>query len=336
MSIKLSHSAVELYRQCPQAYKWKYIDGYRETTIGSPLFFGSAIGTTLQLILLEKKQPLNLEESKLFGRNPYDYFDELFEKTNLNNRSLDLKNSIDATYFKNDYDPKIMQPADFELLESYMKENDFDEDTNFDYLYTEWAQRRITDAEQALLNLYYWLSLRRKGHAMITAFIKQILPKISQVYEIEGEIRITNPAGDYITGFLDLLCDYEYEGQTHKMILDLKTSAKKYPQDKLDNSQQLSLYDYDREVGMVGYIVCVKNFSYNKDGTPKMQIQELIGKSNPQVQEEIIGQVDLILQQIKEEIYPKNDKVCNRFYGKRCPFYDACYHNSFDKLYKKE
>jgi hypothetical protein len=339
--IKLSHTAIELYRTCPMAYKHKYVEKYSETSISSALFFGSALGSTFQMMILDKKETLTEEEKTLVGTNPYDFFDAKLRTTTFNNRSIDLPNSTEAVYFKNDYDPNVLTDEDYSVVEEYKISCDFDKSVDFKYLAEEFSRYQITNSELALYNLHHWLSLRRKGHLFIKQFLLTIYPKIKRVYEIEGAISIKNPVGDEIRGFLDLLCDYEVEaGNIQKVIVDFKTASAKYSSDKILKSQQLNLYDYDREVGGIGYIIALKNIKKPSRGENKGELvaefQELFMPINPETQEEIIAEIDGLLHSIKSEEFPKNESQCLRMFGRRCPFYDACYSGDYSKLYKKD
>ena len=341
MGIKLSHSGLNLYEQCPRAYQLKYIDGYRETTTSSALTFGSACGTTFAMMLLDKKDSLTDEEKNIVGTNPFDYFDGLFSETQINGELVNLVNSPRCFYFKGDWDSEILTPEDWDIINSYREENGFLPDHTFDRLYSELTSGLANEAEKSFLSLHFWLSLRRKGHYMIVEFLKTIYPKVKKVYEIEGAISIPNGAGDEITGFLDLVADYEVEPDlVKKVIIDFKTASAKYSLDKLTESQQLNLYDYDRELGGVGYIVAIKSIKKPKVGPRKGEIyaefQEMFMPTEPAKQEEIIQKVDEVLGLIKEEVFPKCEERCLKMFGRRCWAYDICHNNDDSKLFKKE
>jgi len=341
MTVKLSHSALELYRTCPAAYKFKYVEKYSETTVSSALFFGSALGATFQMLILDRKTNLTDEDKKILGSNPYDFFDDKLRTIDFNGRSIDLSNSTEVSYFKNDFDPKILTPEDYSVIADYKTSCDFEDYVDFDYLRAEFNQYNLTESETALYNLYNWLSLRRKGHILIKHFLLDINPKIKTVYEIEGAISIKNSAGDEIRGFLDLICDYEVEpGNIQKVIADFKTASAKYTPEKLLKSQQLNLYDYDREVGAIGYIIALKGIKTPQRGAKKGEVvaefQEMFMPVVPETQESIIAEIDAILHEIKSENFPKDETQCLRMFGKKCPFYDACYSGDYSKLFKRD
>jgi len=339
--MKVSHSQFELYRSCPRAWKLKYIDKYRETTTSSALTLGSAVGNTLQMIILDRKVELTDEEKKIVGSDPYDFFDAEFSTTDINGETVELINTPRCHYFKGDYDEEILTDEDLAVIAEYRTENGFLAEQTWEWLYDELKSGNASEAEISFLNLHFWIGLRRKAHMMIDEFMDKINPKIKTVYEIEGKISLNNGSGDEITGFLDLLCDYEVEpGIIKRAVIDFKTSSARYPKNSLSTKPQLNIYDYDRCVGFIGYIIAIKKIKKPKRGDRKGEVfaefQEIFGESNEEVQETVIEEADEILSAIKDGEFPKNTKTCLRMWGKRCWAYDICHNNDDSKLFKKE
>lgn len=85
MPFKLSHSRVELYKQCPKKYEFQYVEKYYADKTRSALLFGKAIDKALNYVLKQKKnaKTLNVDYAKkLFkdvmkewkGQNEFDFF----------------------------------------------------------------------------------------------------------------------------------------------------------------------------------------------------------------------------------------------------------------------
>lgn len=338
--VRLSHSAKELYDTCPTAYRLKYIEGYREKTISSALWFGSAYGETVQMIILDKKEKLTEEEQKIKGKDPYDYFDKLISTVEINGELIDLPNAHQARYFKSDYDPDILKDEDWEIIAKYREENEFNEFVDYDFLQQR-MKENPDDDEKSFYNLHNWLSLRRKGHYMIKAYIEDVYPKIHKVHEIEGEINMDNGDGDTIIGYLDLDCDFEYEGEIKRRLLDHKTSSSKYKKTAIMDKKQLLLYNYDREIDELGYIIGLKKIKTPKIGKRKgetfSETQLLMGKTDYEQEEKIMLEYDEVLTSIKEGHFPKteDDKNCKFMFGKPCPYINICYNDDDSNLFKK-
>jgi len=339
--MKLSHSALDLYKTCPRAYQIKYIERYAEKYLSSALWFGSGIGDTLSLICLDKKQNLTDEEKTIMGTDPYEFFDKHISTGILNGREIQLINSNEVVYFRGDYDETILHPEDHEIIEKYRKDNGFEEFHTFEALYNDLKSGRLDDAEKSFINLMFWLSVRRRGHLIIKEYIDKVYPLIVEVEEIEGEISIQNGEGDEIRGFLDMLCTMEIDGEVKRVIVDHKTSSSKYSKNKIQESQQLSLYDYDREVGFVGYIVAIKKVKTPKRGPRKgethTEIQMMFETIPEETQEGFIADADGILNAIKCGEFPKteNENQCKFMFGRSCSFWKACKENDYSDLYKK-
>ena len=117
--MRLSHSARELYTYCPRSYKLKYIDGYRPKTLSSALFFGTAFGDTVQMIILDKKENLTEEEKKLLGSNPTDFFEDLITNVEINGSPVKIPKSPLIRYFASDYTKETLTTADILEIKEY-------------------------------------------------------------------------------------------------------------------------------------------------------------------------------------------------------------------------
>jgi len=144
---------------------------------------------------------------------------------------LQYENDKNISYFKSDFDE--------ELLEFY----------NYD-----WYD-----------DIKYWATLQMKGEMFIEAYYKEVLPKIKKVIKVQEPISIKNSEGDEITGFLDLIVEWE-DGKTY--LMDNKSAANRYSEDSAKTSQQLPLYHYaikdEYKLDGIGYIVLIKKINKNR------------------------------------------------------------------------
>lgn len=108
-------------------------------------------------------------------------------------------------------------------------------------------------------------SLAEKGELFIYQYHKDILPKIKKVIAVQEPVSLKNDDGDEITGFLDLIVEWE-DGKTY--LLDNKSSSVKYEPFSAKLGQQLPLYYYivknRYKLDGIGYIVLSKKINKNK------------------------------------------------------------------------
>lgn len=107
-------------------------------------------------------------------------------------------------------------------------------------------------------------SLFFKGSLFIQAYYKEVLPKIKKVIAVQEPISIKNEEGDEITGFLDLVVEWE---DSKIYLLDNKSSSYKYEEDSARKNDQLPLYYYATKnkykLDGIGYIVLNKKINKN-------------------------------------------------------------------------
>lgn len=271
-------------------------------------------------------------------RDDYDYFDELMSKAKINGMEYDLADCPLVRYFKSDFSPELLTEEDHIILRNYMEKRGFNLVT-FDDLYPHYKINNLDQEELSLMNLHFWLSLRRKGHLFIKKFQNTVLPNIVKVYALEAPVSLKNEENDEFVGFVDIICDYKLpSGEIRKVLFDFKTASKKYSQDKIEQSQQLSLYDYVSEIGTVGYIVGLKEVKTPKRGQRVgqtfVEIQVMTHSIPQETQDSFIQDADDVLQMIKQEEFPCNKENC-LMYNQRCEFYNLCNNNDPSGLFRK-
>jgi hypothetical protein len=205
---------------------------------------------------------------------------------------------------------------------------------------------------------------------MIRTFREKIQPKIRKVLALEKEIKLTNDQGDVITGYADLVCEWE-DGSV--IVFDFKTSTKNYEETSVLTSPQLSLYIFslfeEYKTRKAGYIVfnkrvlknkkkVCKNCGYDGSGERHRTCPEIIAgdrcngvwleKINPEIYTQIIideipqqteniviENIEDINTQIKNGVFTRNLGSCVKPWGK-CPYFNKCYKNDDSELIKVE
>lgn len=131
-----------------------------------------------------------------------------------------------------------------------------------------------SDLDKELLDYYLgldgknnpeWKTLQIKGQLFIEAYNLEVLPKIKKVIAVQEPITIKNADNDEITGFLDLIVEWE-DGKTY--LMDNKTSSVQYSETAAKDNQQLPLYYYATKdkykLDGIGYIILSKKINKNK------------------------------------------------------------------------
>ena len=302
---RLSHSAVEIFKECPKKYSLHYKDKLRSVTTGSALLFGSAIDKAMELGM---QQFPNCDKKAMLRK-----FYDCWTASELNGQKLDLTDTDLVKYSKGDYE---------------LDENP-------------------------------WLSLQMKGELMIKAFFNDVLPNIEEVLGTQIEIALQNENGDTVVGFADAVV--KWKGYDKPIIMDVKTSGRPYPKNKVLISPQLTLYKHalseKYNTDIAGYIVFVKTINKNPlkicnkcahDGSatrhekcnneisgkrcngeltityhPKVNVQVLIDQIDEKFEDELLNSYDQVNIEMQKENYNENWDSCYNIYGK-CQYFEYC------------
>lgn len=110
-----------------------------------------------------------------------------------------------------------------------------------------------------------WESLRAKAHLMIQAFQTDFLPLVTKVYSTEEKVELFS-GDDSNIGYADAVV--ELKGYDKPIIIDFKTSARKYDHNSVRESIQLGQYMYclgeKYNTDLAGYVVFLKNINKNR------------------------------------------------------------------------
>jgi hypothetical protein len=177
-------------------------------------------------------------------------------------------------------------------------------------------------AKDSLVDHSPFDSLLIKGIKCLESYYEHILPKIKNVVSVQEKINLTASLEeganepDSITGIIDFIGTIEYEGKEYTGIFDNKTTSSPYPKNSVVKKEQLPLYAYCKdEYDYQGYLT-VNKHTY--------ETQIIIDTIPLDRKLEVIDKFDKILNDIKENEFPKNKKGCWSF-GKKCIYYSHCH-----------
>lgn len=354
---KLSHSASNLYQDCPKKYELHYKKRLRSKTQSAALFFGTAIDKSVGAMFI------NDDYIKVFN--------DTWENQELNGKSIFLYNSTEIVYANSDWDEELLTKENWEYLgvDSQYIDNIYKlkEEKGFDGLELE---------HKWLLNKANWFCLKQKGLIMLECVKKHILPNISEVLSLQEKISLENSDKDAITGYIDLVC--KWKNSDKPVIFDFKTATRQYENDAVTKSPQLALYTHalskKYNTNTAGFIVLHKTIKKNRtkicgscgfDGSgarhktcpnempsiskslmqkafrcngewietinPEATFQILIDEIPAQIQNLIVENMDTINESIKTGIFSRNLNSCIKPYGK-CQYYNLCWKGKDNEL----
>lgn len=349
--MKISNSACSKYLSCGEMYRLHYIKKLRPNWTSSALLFGDAIDKALNELLLKT------------GKNPYETFIKGWTHGVLNKKPIYIPTSTKLLYANQDYNPDLLVPEDYEDIKKRITEGVIKEHIFTDLIAKKKSSGwdKFTEDEKSYYNYVNWLCMKRKAFFMIEGYKQRILPRIKKVHAIQKEIKAENSDGDEFTGFVDLICDIEYDGEVHTVIIDHKTSAREYDYDAVKKSQQLALYVHMEgstyNTRKAGYIVMKKNLNYNEvktcnscghigkgshktcDNTvegkrcsgewsyttnPEAEFQVIIDDMPLDFEEMVVENLDNVTHAIKANVFTKNLEQCHNHFGSTCPYLRYC------------
>lgn len=353
-----------MYKRCPKAHNFRYVQKYVPKSQGASLFFGSAIDKAV--------------EERLKGNMKYvEAFTKDWDNSVVNGKFVQIFDNDGITYSYSDFDKYIFNDEDVDLATNWIHELKLEHcGVSPAEVYTHISKvkknpyKKASAAEQKYFNRVSWLSLKRKGILLLDAFETQFMPKVTKVLSTQKRASLKDPiTGDSIMGFIDMVV--ELEGIEKPVIIDLKTAARPYTEEQLSNSEQLGLYyamesrNYD--TNLVGFLVLCKMIAkeetsyckdcgYTKDGrhrtcnntangsrcggdwvtkkTPKPEVQLMIQPKTDAEIQLVLDDASNIIESIKQGIVYRNLDICTNWFGGLCPFYEACHKGDFSRVEK--
>lgn len=366
---RLSFSQISKYGQCPRSYKLYYVDRLRERSATAFLAFGSAMDEALNSILR------NLKKN---GEIKSDYkatFDDCWQTVEVNKKKHSLMDCTLIGYAKNDFVEDLLTDEDRRFAIAKLQQYGVMVDVDFTVLKNTLEDERSSRAYRAFpenrhkaLNVLNWLSLRRKAHLMLDAYVRDIVPRIESVTTVQKQIELKSDyEGSSLIGYVDAII--RFKGDNEDTVVDNKTSSSPYAEDQVKLSQQLSLYTYALGLKKAAYAVMQKNIRLNREkicsvckfestgshktcnnmtGTkrcngawnetvkPEAVTQLIIDTIDDQTQDVVVDNIAEVHDAIEAGIFPKNLTVCKNVYGNPCPYINACWKNQTDYLEKVE
>lgn len=355
----LSVSQVNKYSKCPRSYKYHYVDGIREKTVTSYLVFGSAMDAALNAMLLDFKanKSVTIDYKKVFDDN--------WQHVEINKVKHPLPECTLVGYAKADFDVHLLTKDDKRFIRAKATEYKLKHDlSDLGMLKQELENRRsnrslypFLEPEHKILNLMNWLSVRRKAFVLLDAYVRDIIPELDEVVDVQKKVSMTSDNGDEFIGFIDAVV--KFKGSSHTYILDNKTSASPFNSDKIRTNSQLATYAFMLGLNHGSFAVMIKNIRMNKEKTcsvcgykaddgarHKTCTNTVDGarcngeweiKSNPEgvtqllkdeidnhLQEAVAETLADVLFATQQGIFPRNLEACNDYYGGVCPMMGIC------------
>jgi len=330
LSINVSFSALECFEQCSEKYRLRYKERLSSEKIPSPLFFGTAIDAAVELLLLKKKVCLTEKElDLLMNEDAYSIFDKTMREQN---GQLLERNPL-CEYFYSDFDPNILTVQDYKALtKAYPSVTDWEEFFAYCKKYIK-TNGDLKAGSRVAFNNLCWLSLYRKGEMMLEAYERDILPEISEVFDIQKEVALLNESGDKLRGKIDFIASFK-DDPAVRYICDNKTSSEPYKEDSVANSVQLAIYCEAETCDRAAYTVMEKKMRLRDPKARTQIIKDVVSENQKQKTFDIVEQK---LNNIASGEFCKKDspKECH-FFGKPCEFFNLCWHGKMDGLKKRE
>jgi len=366
--MRLSFSQISKYGQCPRSYKLYYVDKLRERSATAFLAFGSAMDEALNSLLRD------LKKNKSVTVDYKAAFDECWQTVEVNKRKYPLMDCTLIGYAKADFVEELLFPEDLRFVKAKLKEYGVEEMESYTILKNQLEEERsrraatgFSENRHKALNLLNWLSMRRKAHLMLDAYVRDIVPKIESVTAVQKQVELKSDCGSSLVGYVDTIV--RFKGDKEDTVLDNKTSASPYSEDQVKTSQQLSLYTYALGLKKAAYAVMQKtirmnrekvcsvcefestgshktcnntvngkrcNASWNETIRPEAVTQLVIDTIEEQTQHVVVDNIAEVNDAIAANVFPKNLSACKNIYGNPCPYMNACWKNQTDYLEKVE
>ncbi len=349
MANRLSHSATSKYGLCPRMYRYHYVDKLRPKGISSALLFGKAIDHAIGI--------------SLNGGDSQKAFDEAWLQQEYKGELVKLADLDELEYYKSDLDLDLLNLDLRAKLDERKPNSVANIEEALSWVKQE-AFKKVPDDVRRYWKYACYLSLQVKGELMLQAFDRDHKPRIKRVIATQHQVALENAEGDSTVGYIDLIAELD-SGQV--AIIDIKTAARPYEEDSVRESAQLALYSFssDIEHDCCAYMVIskaikkeykkicsvcfVENTSshktcanveggkrcggeFNIDQKLYAETQFILDKVSDNVKEMVVENFNDINRAIKHEIYPRNLDRCSDVFGKKCSYYNSCFHKDNSEL----
>lgn len=345
----ISVSAYNTFIECPQKFKLERIDGIRPIVQMSYFKFGSAIDKALNSLLLGQKDAFEIccrELDKMFNE-PTEFLTSDYDGELLSDEvKADLLKSVkECGYQGNDVDSL----ANALLAKPYIC---------------------LSDKQKKALTECCVASLKAKARLMIDGYQKHILPKLTEVKDVQKEFRWADEFGNEFVGVIDFTAKFNGVEVT----ADNKTSSnpfRDYGEDSVKYSVQFSCYSNQTKLNRAAYFVISKHIKKNRvkvcskckyvgkgshttcnaeiDGErckgewivsiePEADISVRLEEIDLEEQKIVQSALSDVANAVAAGAFPKNLKSCRTKYGEKtvlCPYYSYCRGGSMNGLKKR-
>ncbi len=231
---KLSKSACEKWMSCPASFDYYYNQQIRPIKTGSALMFGSGMDSALNELLLPS------------GIAPMDAYRATVDQYELGK----------VLYSAKDFDFDLLTDERKAALLPKLNANGYPGD-NIDELFTALRSKveygeTLSENQERVLCLIYRDVFEAKAELMVEAYRTHVLPNISEVYNVQKR------AGP---GVLDATVEWIGRG---KIIIDNKTSSRRYSDSSVETSVQFAMYSAEEKINDCAYVVLLKDINKNK------------------------------------------------------------------------
>lgn len=270
--LRTSYSQHNTYIKCPEHWHKSYVERYKSPIEGASLYFGTAVDTAVETMLLK-------------SGDPYQVFNDYWRRSFNFGKATQVFDNDDITYGYKDFDKDVLTSQDLTQMGIWAQQLGITKTAPnadkalelFDKITKKKKNpyKKPTKDEMKYFNRSSWLSMKRKGEWMLKSFEEQFVPLVEDVVAVQKRADIKDPAtGDSVVGYIDMIL--KIKGYDDPIIFDLKTAARPYSQDQLDFSEQLTLYcamkgkyaidksDYV-DTDLVGYVVLCKDINKDKE-----------------------------------------------------------------------
>lgn len=297
MSVKLSHSQIDTYAQCPR--KWHLQNRERLVPVakGSALVVGVALDAAFNDILLNHGK----SDTQLFRIGLRSFNRAWKEQEDRYLGKISISKNPNILYTKKDFEEGLLTARDGEKIEEYFQSEpalyslekapgEFFE-SGYEYFQ---HLREISktfnywdEPGKSFYNYVNWLSVKRKAPYILRAYIKELLPQIDKVVSVQTDLSTEDEEGNILQGIADFVVQLkQFPGEN--IIADNKSSSKSYLNESygpgsVQNSSQLSKYKHilnyrdKMNISKGAYLVLVKELLQTKNKTCKSCGFESVG-----------------------------------------------------------
>jgi hypothetical protein len=321
--LMVSYSAIDTYLSCSEKYRLERILKIVPESINTAFMFGKAIDDASEVIF----KPFMKGGSPFKRKDMLDRFKERLTTIDYQGEDIHAPTCVKVKYSKADVQSELLEKEDLKVIQDFIDKSDLEVTNIQDFIdYYKDSKIKVED-ETSIYNFIAWYCLYRKGVMMLDRLKLWADENILEVTSLQRKIEIENDFGDKLIGYLDLEATLKRDGILRTLDLKTATNAvKQYPDDKIANSDQLTIYANSTQK-QVGYVIIDKEI---KKKEPRVRIRELYGEITEEQLDTVFEKIDFAMEGIRAEKFEKNTDACFKF-GK-CWAYELCHRGNMKGL----